>query len=240
MAAPLDVAMKDLKALQKQAGAAYVAGDYAKARNLYYQLSSVGSKYAQYRLSILYYLGQGVDQDWPLAYAWANVAAEGRQDSLLQHKKTVWESIPNAERDTAMAAADKYMQRFNDAAVARTLWIRSRQKKLASIGRGLFPDSLVVVKAPCDNPSAGGDAGAVVNSPKIFADNAGPCSGMAGQVSDPFANLNKLRNIEWIMQDRVLGGSVELRDFQVIENDVTNASADEQTDAVPADDADDK
>ncbi len=223
-AGSVEWALKDLQGMQETADTAFADGDYKQARKLYYQLAYLGNKYAQYKLSIMYMYGYHVEQNWSRAYAWAHTAAEHGQDSLVEHKQTVWQAVPGNQRDKASKIADKYMEQYNDKNIARVLWIKARQKKLKSIGRGLMPDSLVAVQIPCDDPSAqssvdvGGNVGALKQD---------GCAGFtAGE--DPALTMLRLEAIERLMKTRYEGGIVELRDFEVIDEDIEDDDEDSE------------
>ena len=218
-AGSVDWALKDLQATQEAADVAFVEGDYKKARKLYYQLAYVGNKYAQYKLSIIYMHGYEVDQNWPRAYAWAHTAAEFGQDSLVQHKKAVWQRIPEGQQEKSRVIADKYMEQYNDKNIARVLWIKARQKDLKSIGRGHMPDSIVAVQAPCDDPSV--QSSTNVEETIVGGEFQG-CAGFTSRREDPRLTMLKLESIERLMKTRYEGGIVELGDFEVIDEDIVD------------------
>lgn len=68
--------------------AAYDAGDYAKAEKLLRPLAKHGDALAQFNLGFMYANGQGVPQDYVLAYMWADVAAADTTDSDYRKQYT--------------------------------------------------------------------------------------------------------------------------------------------------------
>jgi hypothetical protein len=229
-AGSVEWALKDLQGVQETADTAFADGEYKKARKLYYQLSYLGNKYAQYKLSVMYMLGYGVDQDWSQSYAWATTAAEHGQDALVAHKEAVWEQVPEAQRASAGAAAEKNFERYNDLNIAKVLWVKARQKELKSIGRGHLNDSMVAVQAACDDPStssagdqSGGGSSAVVagSTGAGYAYNDG-CAGFSIKGENPALTMLKLESIERLMKTRYEGGIVELGDFEVIDEDIVD------------------
>ena len=61
---------------------AALAGDYATASREFAAAAEAGLDLAQYNLGILYYSGQGVDQDFSLAFKWTEAAAlQGHVDA---------------------------------------------------------------------------------------------------------------------------------------------------------------
>jgi hypothetical protein len=239
-AGSVEWALKDLQGVQETADAAFADGEYKKARKLYYQLSYLGNKYAQYKLSVMYMLGYGVDQDWPQAYAWATTAAEHGQDSLIKHKEAVWEQIPKAQRAAAGAEAEKNFEKYNDLNIAKVLWVKARQKDLKSIGRGHLNDSMVAVQAACDDPStqiSGGNstAGSLPAGGEVATGGTvsygDVCSGFTNNRGrDPALTMLLLESIERMMKTRYEGGIVELGDFEVIDEDIVDESEAEEKD----------
>ncbi len=63
---------------------AYAAGNFANAVNLFQPLAEKGNASAQYNLGKMYYLGQGVLQDYKEAMRWSRLAAE-QGNTLAQH-----------------------------------------------------------------------------------------------------------------------------------------------------------
>jgi TPR repeat protein len=55
---------------------AYSAGEYVKAAKLYLPLAKKGDAKAQLGLGVIYYLGQGVPQDYKEAASWLRLAAK--------------------------------------------------------------------------------------------------------------------------------------------------------------------
>lgn len=58
------------------ADSAYSAGDYLKAEKLYLPLAKRGNAKAQLRLGVIYYLGQGIQQDYLSSGKWLRLAAK--------------------------------------------------------------------------------------------------------------------------------------------------------------------
>jgi TPR repeat protein len=59
-----------------EAERAYSAGDYAKAAKLYAPLAKKGNAQARLRLGVIYYLGQGVPQNYLVSAEWLQLAAK--------------------------------------------------------------------------------------------------------------------------------------------------------------------
>ena len=67
---------------------AYDTGDYKKAARLLRPLAKQGNAMAQFDLGFMYANGQGVPQDYVLAYMWADVAAADATDSDYRKQYT--------------------------------------------------------------------------------------------------------------------------------------------------------
>jgi TPR repeat protein len=61
----------------RKARSAYEAGEYAKAFQIFEQLSNSGDSQAQYDLSLMYLQGIGVKKNLERGWVWMNRAAEG-------------------------------------------------------------------------------------------------------------------------------------------------------------------
>ncbi|MDO9476410.1 MAG: tetratricopeptide repeat protein [Pseudohongiella sp.] len=67
--------LPDYKAYETGLDAAY-AGDYVTALREFTVAADAGLHLAQYNLGVMYYTGEGVDQDYELAFKWTRMAAE--------------------------------------------------------------------------------------------------------------------------------------------------------------------
>lgn len=67
--------LPDYKAYETGLDAAY-AGDYVTALREFTAAADAGLHLAQYNLGVMYYTGEGVDQDYEQAFKWTRMAAE--------------------------------------------------------------------------------------------------------------------------------------------------------------------
>ncbi len=90
-------AVQALQATAYQADQAYAEQNFRRAFKLYERLAKdAGDEFAQYRLALMYYFGQHVEQDLVKSYAWSYLAAETGIDQFQQFHRQVKSQIdPN-------------------------------------------------------------------------------------------------------------------------------------------------
>lgn len=210
----------------EKADVAYDKRKYRKAKKYYYSTARMGSKYSQYKLSVMYAKGEGVRKDLLEAYAWAAVAAEFDQEDLLRHKDDIWKQMTASQRREAQKMANKRLAKMNDLAITKMLMHQSRLRlTFERIGYGLLPESFVSINAPCDNPAitSDGAAGAfrAVSAANVASSQTygGPCAGVRGPHDNPAVRAELLRMIHYTMKQRLEGERVELGEFEVLEEE---------------------
>jgi TPR repeat protein len=85
--------------------AAHKRGDYAEAVKWYRKAAEQGDAEAQSRLGFLYYMGQGVPQDYLLAHMWFNLAA------------SQYSASENKDRDDAVARRNAVAAKLTPALI---------------------------------------------------------------------------------------------------------------------------
>jgi len=85
----------------RKARSAYEAGDYAKALQIFEQLSQAGDSQAQYDLSLMYLQGIGANKNLEKGWTWMNRAADGGNvqamlELAVRYQKSA--SLENAEQ----------------------------------------------------------------------------------------------------------------------------------------------
>jgi len=226
----LEWAIKPLGEMKHMADAHYEAGEFKKAYKNYFQLASLGNKFAQYRLSVMYLEGRGVTTNLPKAYAWSKVASEYGQAELQNHSAGILRQIPISDKARAEKLAEKYWNRYNNLSVLETIYIKARQEKLKSIGRGLLPESHVSASEPCDDPGIAQGGGASGAGDFSSSAGIGPCGGMSPMLDTTSAaeRLARIRSIERVLGDMIEGGYVKLGDFEVIDEDIDDEKESEE------------
>lgn len=104
---------------QAEADRLFDEGKYRLAYYKYRDLARRGDSFSQYRVSILYLSGKGVDKNLNSAYSWAALAAQSKNEELVSYRNTVFDAIPERDREKAQRQADKLMDRWGNAALAR-------------------------------------------------------------------------------------------------------------------------
>ena len=94
---------------------AYVKHDFAAAAEQFELAARFADKYAQHRLSLMYWEGEGVPRDRALAYVWSDLAAERGTTKLVAIREKMWASLNPAEQAQAIAIGPEHYARFGDA-----------------------------------------------------------------------------------------------------------------------------
>ena len=103
---------------QIEADQLYNEGHYSKAFKQYRNLAKKADVFSQYRVSYMYLMGQGVEEDLPEAFAWAVLAAQNRDEQLRAYRDTVKDLVPVKERRKAQRKADYYFRRWGKIGLA--------------------------------------------------------------------------------------------------------------------------
>ena len=105
---------KDAKEVRAQADQYYEDLNYKKAYKLYFKLAKAGDRYSQRRVSDMYAKGEGKKVDMTEAYAWAALAAEGKEEKLAGINQEI---LPLTEKpETAEAKAAKLLKKYGRVA----------------------------------------------------------------------------------------------------------------------------
>lgn len=81
-----------------QAAKSAATGDWNDARKAFLLSARYADKYAQHRLSLLYWYGVGIPQDRVEAYIWADLAAERGYTQLLAIRERMWREMRPEEQ----------------------------------------------------------------------------------------------------------------------------------------------
>ena len=109
----------------------YQNGEYAKAARSFQKAARYADKYAQYRLSLLYWDGLGVARDRSRSYLFAALAAERGSDNLVAIRRLLWAGLEPAERSQVLALGARYFARYGDSS-AKPRQLRAMQKLAAA------------------------------------------------------------------------------------------------------------
>ncbi|MGH8494952.1 MAG: hypothetical protein ACREVN_02345 [Gammaproteobacteria bacterium] len=128
----------DLEATQAKADAAFEAGRYAEAYEIYLDdLVPTGDKYAQYMVGVMHLHGLGRPRDVPLGAAWIALAAERGDAKLEAERDAVAAKLGDDERKTRQSMLLELQARFGDCALVAQALAESREQVDASTGSRL-------------------------------------------------------------------------------------------------------
>lgn len=113
-----DEALTPYQKSQMAADHAYAEGDFDTAYKKYLRLARKGDTFSQYRLSYMNFQGQGRKVDWPEAFAWAVLAAQGNNPELVKYLAALAQEVPEDYHDKATRKAEYYFERWGDLAIA--------------------------------------------------------------------------------------------------------------------------
>ena len=125
----------ELEAAQAAADAAYQAGRYQQAYEIYLgDLAPAGDKYAQYLIGIMHAHGLGVQQDAALGAAWLALAAERGDERLAATRDEALAKLPDDERQRSDTMLADLHGRYGDCALVSRLLAEDRSRVTASTG----------------------------------------------------------------------------------------------------------
>lgn len=205
---------------EAMADAAFAEKRYRKARKEYKILARLGSKRAQLKLSEMRANGLGVKRDLPKAWAWATMAAEFDRSLAADYRQQLWADMDDGEHERARDELRDLHGEYSDRAVAERLRAQaSWRKDLRSVRRGVMTESMVEVSSGCDIVGGLGGGGGGRGALSTFGGNCTRAMSSWGD-RDKFELLTL---IQFEMERRLQGGSVELGEFELLDDDATDA-----------------
>jgi hypothetical protein len=100
---------------------AYREGHHGDAFHYFRLASRYADKTSQSLVSVMYWTGDGVAQDRPLAYAWMELAASRGYPELQRQHQLYWDQLSDAERAKARELRPTLEADYGDAVGARRL-----------------------------------------------------------------------------------------------------------------------
>lgn len=211
-----------------RADEAYAAGSYATALKQYLRLAKKGDPFSQYRSSYMHLKGEGVEPDYPIAFAWAVLAAESGDPQLASYLGEVKALVPIDLRDEAQRQAEAYLREWGRVALA----IEARRKvdrelrnctgsRLGTRCEEVYAMQMPKFWSVRPGDGSGDDGGGAARSGTVSSAMAGA----GGEVRDA-AHYEELRAYSAEL-DRFIeqnAGNVELGEFKVIEEESEGAS----------------
>ena len=120
---------------------AYQAGDHGRALEHFKRASGYADKASQGMVAEMLWQGRGVPVDRPMAYAWADLAAERGYPAFLRLREQYWRQLSEIDRVRALREGPSLLAEYADA-VARPRMARflikaerSRKRTSMSVGR---------------------------------------------------------------------------------------------------------
>ena len=106
---------------------AYQAGDHAKAMAHFRKASLYADKASQAMVAEMLWKGIGVPADAPMAYAWADMAAERGYPQFIRLREQYWRQLDPSQRERAVQQGQVLLAEYSDD-VARPRMARFMKK----------------------------------------------------------------------------------------------------------------
>lgn len=219
---------------QDKADQQYASGKYTEAFKNYLQLAKRGDSFSQYRVSYMYLEGQGHEADVVEAFAWAYLAAQAKQDPLIDYRDTVSALVPKDQQPKAMRKVDYYMRKWGNRKLASDMITQTKRELNDCTGSRLGTRCEEVYAAQMPkfwgvNPGNGQEA----ESPGGNNAPSGSRTSVIG--NEPGAPQRDVAYYQGLRQridelNQYIGensGSVELGVFEVVEDEKQTESNDE-------------
>lgn len=110
----LPAAQADYTPAQEEAARLYQQGEYEDAYRKYRKLARDGDSFSQYRLSYMHLTGQGRKVDVIESLAWSVLAAQGRQEELVDYMHALAGMVPEDQRKKAGRKINSYMHKWGN------------------------------------------------------------------------------------------------------------------------------
>lgn len=99
---------------RKWADEAYRQGRYERALRFYKRSARFADKASQGRVAEMYWVGEGVEPDRALAYAWMDLAAERGYRKILAIRERYWAALTPAERERVIEVGQAIYAEYGD------------------------------------------------------------------------------------------------------------------------------
>jgi hypothetical protein len=219
---------------QQQADQLYAQGNFSEARKQYLRLAKQGDSFSQYRVSYMYLEGQGYKKDIVEAFAWATLAAQNKEEHLIEYRDTVARLVAVDQQKKAMRKLDYYMRKWGNRQLASDMITSTKRELQQCTGSRLGTRCEEVYAAQMPkfwgvNPGSGREAESVGGSNTASGSRSSIIGNAPGSASRDVAYYQGLRaRIDEL--NRYIGensGTVELGEFQVLEDDTQAATSEE-------------
>jgi hypothetical protein len=222
---------------QEQADALYEKAQYSQAFRSYLTLAKQGDSFAQYRVSYMYLEGQGHEEDIVEAFAWATLAAQNRSDPLIDYRDTVARLVPRDQQPKAMRKLDYYMRKWGNRQLASDMITQTKRELKDCTGSRLGTRCEEVYAAQMPkfwgiNPGSGSEAESVGGS---NTQSGSRSSVIGNQPGAPQRDVDYYQGLRQRITElnNYIGqnsGTVELGEFEVVEDEKDTEKAAEKSD----------
>ena len=173
-------------------------------------------KISQSILAEMYWHGRGVAVDRPLAYVWADLAAERMTPSLLAKREHYWQALSETERQKALAIGIEYYARYGDE-IAQPRQEKGMKRSMQfSLNRRFVRDGKVCLNATIVDTSGGASL-----APNAPPSKPSPIICLAEISGDKFYNPKYWQPKQyWAWQEKVMEASFNPHIFPLPEVDV--------------------
>ena len=205
--------------LQTRADNYFVEKKYKKARPIYFDLARIGDRFSQYRLSLYSLQGLTGKVDLPESFAWAELAAQGDNQQLQQHKEGVWAKMTVEQQKQAATLAIKYLDQYSDHSIARQALDKSKKELRSCTGSRLGSSCEQVYSASLPHAIGISPAGGP-NSVAAGTVNQGNSGQNVGAETRDVPYFQELRSAMARLEmklEELESGNVQLGEFEVIE-----------------------
>lgn len=124
----------------------YKKKNYKEAFRFFQRASHYADKPSQGMVAEMLWIGQGVEQDRALAYAWMDLASERGYRSFLALRERYWNELQITDRGRALAEGQDIYEKYGDAVAKPRIAATLRRERRATTGsRTGFVGSLKIV-----------------------------------------------------------------------------------------------
>lgn len=197
--------------LQELADNDYADKKYAKAYEQYLNLAQLNDKFSQYRLSIMYLYGRGIEKNLAEAYAWSYISAEARQKGFVNNHVFIRDQLTPGQLAAGKRLAEDYHTEYGTFAIASEARNLIRRERRQCTGSRLGGN--------CDRVGSFGlncgltSQGVLTRSCLVFGS-----IGLPGIASLLPADLYTAETQLELMIDHYNPGFIELGDLEIIED----------------------
>lgn len=196
---------------QERADQLYADKDYKKAYELYLELARFNDKFSQYRISVMYLYGRGVQRDLADAYAWSYISAEARQKGFVNNHVYIRNLMTPEQLRAGKIRLEQYHDQYGTFAIAseaRQL-IRREKRQCTGSRLGTTCDGVAAFGTNCGITSEG----QLSRSCLVFGS-----VGLPGIASLQPVDLRTVETQLELMIDHYNPGFIELGDLEIIED----------------------